>query len=102
MSVVVEYLKGLLLDKVAGSPSMVRLIAFGLAVDASAVVAVICTVALRPDASAIVITALGGVVTALIASGVVALFARAATVAAKADAAAPALAHPPAAPTPEE
>lgn len=73
----VAYLKGLLLDKVAGSPSMVRLLAFILTVDASAVVAVTCTIALRPDASALVITALGGVVTALIASGVVALFARA-------------------------
>ena len=49
---------GFFLDKVSQSPSMVRLIAFLLTLDATAVTAVICYLAIhRPEAT--VIAALG-------------------------------------------
>lgn len=68
--------RGFFLDKVAGTPSMVRLIALILTLDASAVTAVIAWVALHGGAASL-IAALTGALGALVASGVVALFKRA-------------------------
>lgn len=86
-------MRAFFLDKVSGTPSMVRLIAFLLTLDASAVTGVICYVATH-GASVALIVALTSTLTALVASGIVALVKRTTAISAAAKTIASALGEP--------
>jgi hypothetical protein len=70
------WLTNLVRDKVAGHPSVVRVVALVLTLDASAVTATVCWVTLHGARSAEIL-ALTSTLGALVASGVVALLTRA-------------------------
>lgn len=59
------FLAGFLRDKVCQSPSMVRLVSLILAIDVTAIVAILGWLALRPSPDAVVLGVLAGVITTL-------------------------------------